>query len=206
MALSIAHPSLPHVNAQLADFSQRLSHRIIPYLQGSLEAPETTQNILRDFYREVEALASSGEPVEDAASELESPLGVMWTLFLELVIQIPYDHPYQLRLINLLGQIKTQSAPAEPAVSAAAASILSHFQQSWGQSFWAGLPVFGMTVHDTQSRDPAHAEEEVHLGFGGQSIPADFGEAPYSQSEWKSLQAFFGLCKSGGVMDLQLDA
>lgn len=202
MSLSISHPNLPHASAELVSFSRHVSQRIQSYLQSTPGASEAAQDILRSFYAEIEALALDAESVEEAANDVEGPLDILWTTVLEIAVQIPHDHPGLQHLIALLACIKTQPTPTEPTVSALVAEILLQFQQTWGQTFWTGLPGFGMAVHETQSRDPADAEE--HVNIGGRTVNANLGISPYSRDEWRSLQKFLRLCKSEGVMDLQL--
>jgi hypothetical protein len=200
MALVLASPTLPHIGQELATFSRHIFHQVETYLQSNgAEASQTAQNVIRSFYEQIEALAANG----DEADDIEGPLGVLWATVLETSVQLPHDHPSTQHLTKLLSAIKTQPAPAEPAVSATAAGLLQEFEQTWGQAFWQGLPGFGMAVNDTQNRNPAHADESIELN--GRRIPANPGVVSYSLDQWTSLQAFLRLCKTDGVMDLLLD-
>lgn len=200
MALVLTPPTLPHISQELVPFSRQIFGQVEAFLQSDgTEASNSAQNVLGSFYEQVEALAANA----DEADDIEGPLGVFWITILETSAQLPHDHPARHHLTKLLSAIKTQPAPAEPTLSAAAVGLLQEFEQDWSQPFWQALPGFGMMVHNTQSLNPAHAEEYIELN--GHRVPANLGVVPYSPDQWNNLQGFLRLCKTEGVMDLLLD-
>jgi hypothetical protein len=118
-------------------------------------------------------------------------LGILWTTILEIGAQVPHDNTSMQHLTKLLSTIKTQPVPVEPTVSATAIGLLHEFEQTWGQAFWQGLPVFGMTVHDTENRNPAHADEYVEIN--GRLVSPNPGVLPYSYCSRSSLVYTWGV-------------
>jgi hypothetical protein len=197
MALSLAPPSIPHMDEANTALARLFSHELEAYLQGSSEASSAARRLLAIFYGEVETLALNGKN----ADTVEMPLGTLWTTILATATQIPHDHPYLQRLAELLLALKTQPAPGTPAVSSTASALLQGFEEEWGQLFWVNLPVFGLTVRNTQGRNPAEADKVVEVQ--GRIIPANLGEEPYTPNEWASLRKLRLLCTTTGVMDLR---
>lgn len=169
--------------------AQSFVDEIAAYLQQgdseALSSDAAAQRLLAIFYRKVEGLASRGE----TAPSVEDPLRLLWTTFLATAAHIHQDDPSLPRLARLLLALKSQPAPTSSLtmVTPSAAALLHGFEQEWGQTFWVNLPVFGMTIHDTESRNPEVADG-LMIEVGGRMIPANLGEEPYSPDEWASLR------------------
>ncbi|RFU25762.1 hypothetical protein B7463_g10571, partial [Scytalidium lignicola] len=140
-----------------------------------------------------------GDPYDDInrtdeiGSDVEGSISILWALFLDIVIQIPYDHPDLERLVRLLSAIKTHAPPTAPPLQDDTMIALNAFQRSWGQHFWQNLPAFGLNLREiTDCRLPLDQEQ----------FSPNYPLQAYTREEWASISAFQALITLHGVMDL----
>ena len=117
-------------------------------------------------------------PSELEANEaVEGSLGLLWTTFLHVVKQVPYVHPWQGRLVDLLAAIKRLPPPTN------SDSVTRDFERVWSSQNWARLPLFGTEMRESWNKGPWTKWPE--------EFPAPPSEwASYPPNEWTNLNAF----------------
>jgi len=133
----------------------------------------------------VDVTASINGPVSATYPALDDDIagGVsnLWGTIFAIVEQIPYDHPWQARLVALVAAIKT--LPCPPHLDTASWAAKGHFPM------WHGLPTFGREVYET---------------FNAEGLLYDRSDlaTPMSREHWVNYNAFLARISAAQIMDL----
>ncbi len=97
----------------------------------------------------VKITAPINSPNEAEASQaLEGSFGLLWTTFLHVVKQVPHEHPWQGRLVDLLATIKRLPPPTH------VNSVTADFERVWRSRDWDRLPLFGVEMRESWNKGP----------------------------------------------------
>ena len=120
--------------------------------------------------------------------KLESAIADLWNLILSTAIQIPYDHPWQDRLVALVDEIKALPPPSRPDLQ----GLLDNTDPLIG--------LWGNTMLLDEVIDDKFVEKGLALRI--HSSEPD----PFSPKEWTNFCAFVARLSVMGVIDKFSDA
>lgn len=139
----------------------------------------------------VQVTASINGPVSATYPMLDDDVagGVsnLWATLFAITEQIPYDHPWQDKLVALVTAIK--NLPSPPRLE------IDSWRAKGYAPLWQGLPTFGRTVYETWNGEG--------LLYYDRATSLD---TPLSREEWVNFNAFLARVSASQVMDLSTSA
>ena len=156
--------------------------------------------LIRDYLEDTDSRAESTAeqlttPAEDSSSpelnesecSLEGFLWSLWAMVVKLIQQIPHNHPWQDKMVELLSAIKEVPRRVTPE--------MGQLERSWGKGFWKDLPIFGAEVRETWNRGPLEKIPEGVFMYPG--------DTPFPPDVWTNLNAFTARLTAASVMNFE---
>ena len=171
---------LPHLETS-NDLSRKFS-LVRAYLEDTNISAEHTAKELT-----ISAEDTSAPELNESRSGVEEFLWNLWAMVVESIQQIPHNHPWQDRMVNLLSEIKKVPRQVTPE--------MEELERSWGMAYWQDLPIFGAEVRETWDRGPW---EKIQEG-----IFMHPGDTPFSPDVWNNLNAFTARLTAASVMNFE---
>jgi len=167
LTMSLQAPDLGEPSS--TDDAKVIFDSLQEYLQSDQSNAEPTA---------VKITAPINSPSEAEASQaLEGSFGLLWTTFLHVVKQVPHEHPWQGRLVDLLATIKRLPPPTH------VDSVTADFERVWRSRDWVRLPLFGVEMRESWNKGP--------LTKWPEDLPPPLPEwAEYTAKEWANWNAF----------------
>ena len=165
MAFTLQFPKFGYTSNDLT----RKYSLIRDYLDGTNSSAEYTAKELT-----TPADDTSSPELNESECSLEGFLGSLWAMVVKLIKQIPSDHPWQDRMVEILNAIKKLPRQVTPE--------MVQLERSWGMTFWQGLPILGAEIRETWNRGPWEKLPEGTFRYPG--------DTPFPPDVWSSLNAF----------------
>lgn len=163
------------------------------YLSDVSSSAERTASMLTsplsDRWNEIAYIYQDGEP----GPTIKGYLTMLYGLILDVIEQIPPEHPYTGRLVSLLHAIKNQPPPnrrARPDLD------YDKFEEQWCAALWQDLPIFGATVRqDFETRGAWAKVDDDTLAA------AEWYHLPFTSIGFARRNAFLAKITSAGVLN-----
>ena len=142
-----------------------------------------------DIAKKVTATANelSSPELGDSEGNLEGFLWGLWGMVVDLIRQVPHNHVWQGRMVEVLSAIKEVPRQATPA--------MENLEREWGMAFWQQLPIFGAELRETWNQGPwVELPEDTPFGLPGGQFTADV---------WASLNAFTARLTAASVSNFE---
>ena len=178
MAFTLHFPNFPYTSNDL----NRKFTLIRDYLEGTNSSAEYTAKELT-----TPADDTSSPELNESECSLEGFLWSLWGMMVELIKQIPYHHPWQDRMVEILNAIKEVPRQATPE--------MEQLERSWGMAFWQDLPIFGAEVRETWNRGPWEKIPDGTFRYPG--------DTPFPTNIWTSLNAFTARLTVASVLNFE---
>ena len=178
-------------NGSSSDDTDRRTTLIRDYLEGTdFSSAKDKADEITILVRDISSLE-----LNEGGSNLEGFLWGLWAKIVDLIIGIPHGHPWQDKLVELLGAMKEVPRQVTPG--------MVELEGSWGSTFWHNLPIFGAEVRETWNDAPwndAPMEERPDGLFGSRK------NTPFSPTVWASLNAFTARITAASVSNFEIYA
>ena len=126
------------------------------------------------------AYASSVTKDEEGDCSLEGFLWELWFEVVEMIKYIPYNHPWQDKMVSLLSEIKEVPREVTPE--------MEELERGWGMYFWQDLPILGATMRETWNDGPLDDVSSITF------FPPDV---------WANLNAFAARLTAASVLNFE---
>ena len=138
------------------------------YLEGTHSSAKYTAEEITTLAKDVCYLE-----LNEKRMSLGDLLWRLWGMMVELIKQSPYNHPWQDRMVKILGAVKEVPRQVAPE--------MEQLERSWGMAFWQDLPIFGAEVRETWNLGPWQKIPDGLFYRRSTHFPPDV---------WASLNAF----------------
>lgn len=157
-------------------------HSKFNFLQDYLETDtKTTSEAATQVTARINASDYTFNSIRDIAGQVAN----LWATILVLAHQIPYDHTWQERLIELLLAIRGLPPPSHLNTDA--------WRYGGNAPLWHGLPTLGQTIYEAENdRGLLINYDEFH----------DSGGPLLTREEWVNLNSFLARIAEAGIMAL----
>ena len=130
---------------------------------------------------------SSSPELNGSEDSLEGFLWDLWATVVYLIRQVPHDHVWQGRMVEVLSAIKEVPRQATPE--------MERLEEDWGMTFWQDLPIFGAELRETWDQGPwEERPEDTPFYIEGGQFTADV---------WASLHAFTARLTAASVSNFE---
>lgn len=129
-------------------------------------------------------------PSDTTPRSIENYLWLLWDLFIDIARQVPNNHPWQGKLVELLAAIKHLPAPRHPERQS--------FERYWGFRLWNNLPILGADIRENWNQGPWEHGPDFH------EIVKQYPRmAPLSVEVWVRLNTFAAKLTVASVLNLE---
>ena len=159
------------------------------YLEGNTaDADSAAVTVTATINGPIEAIRS---PIErDDTASIASSVDSLWGTVLAIAVQVPYDHPWQNKLVALVVATTSLPAPAHLDVDVRSCRGYGHI--------WSDLGIIGRSVYEDFT-DKGFLYDRSNSSESEEAFPRDQW---FSRDEWVNFNAFVARVSATGIKNL----